>query len=116
MALVGVGIVLWTSEEGKEGRITFDGGEDLSFPNPDGVGQPEWHPFTVEGEEFLWRKYPSWQRTNEERAVRCWTLEVARTPMFIGVGTAYQGRDAVVGVEQAIALVRVCKEKGGPPL
>ncbi|MGO8998275.1 MAG: DUF6968 family protein [Polyangiaceae bacterium] len=116
MALVGVGIVLRTSEEGKEGRITFDGGEDLFFPNPDGVGQPEWHPFTVEGEEFLWRKYPSWQRTNEERAVRCWTLEVARTPTSIGVGTAYQGRDAVVGVEQAIALVRVCKEKGGPPL
>ena len=116
LALVHAGIELRTCEEGRAGRITFYGGTELFFPSVEGVSQPEWHPFTVDGEELLWRKYPSWQRANEAKPVRAWTLEVARAPNAIGVGTSFVGRDAVVGVEQAIALVRLCKEQGGPPL
>jgi hypothetical protein len=114
LALVGVGVELRSSDEGKDGRLTLHGEPELSFPSAEQLTAPEWHTFVVDGETLHWRRYPSWQRTAEGTLTRCWTLEVARRPNALGVGTSYP-YGTVVGQEQALALVRFCREKG-PPL
>ncbi len=113
LALVGVGVELRSSDEGKAGRITFGADADLCFPNAEQLTEPEWHPFIVDGDTLHWRTYPSWQETAEETLTRCWTLEVARRPNALGVGTSYPF-GTVVGQEQAHALVRLCREQGTP--
>jgi hypothetical protein len=115
LALVGVGVELRSSDEGKAGRITFNGKADLGFPSADQLTEPEWHPFIVDGETLHWRTYPSWQQTAEETLTRCCTLEVARRPNALGVGRSYPF-GTVVGQEQAHALVRLCREQGTPIL
>jgi hypothetical protein len=114
LAMVGVGVDLQTSKEGKAGRLALYGEPELGFPPAEQVTRPEWHPFVVDGEDLHWRRYPSWQQTADETFVRSWTLEVARRPdAQLGVGTYYP-KSAEVGVEQALALVRLCKEQKTP--
>jgi hypothetical protein len=114
LALVGVGVDLRTSEEGKAGRLALYGEPELGFPPAEQLGRPEWHPFVVDGQELHWRRYPFWQRTPDETSVACWMLEVARRPdAELGVGTCFP-KNAEVGAEQAHALVRLCKEQKMP--
>lgn len=113
LALVGVGVELRTSAEGKEGRLAFNGEKDLSFPSAEQLSEPEWHEFIVDGETLHWRTYPSWQKTAEGALTRSSALEVARRPNGLGAGTSYP-YGTVVGQEQARALARFCREQGTP--
>jgi hypothetical protein len=115
LALVGAGVDLRTSEEGKAGRITFCGEADLFFPPAEQLTHPEWHLFTVDGEDFHWRRYPSWRRDDKGSWERRWSLEVARRADTLGVGTTFPEK-TVVGIEQARDLVRLAKEHGQPIL
>jgi hypothetical protein len=85
------------------------------LPRPDQLRQPEWHPVRIDGEELHWRKYPSWQCGDDGSWQRCWSLEVARSPNALGVGSSYPA-GTVVGEEHVRALVRVVKEHGEPIL
>jgi hypothetical protein len=75
--------------------------------------EPEWHAFTVDGEAFHWRTYPSKQQTNDGPRQRCELLEVARAPNVPGVGTSYAA-GTVVREEDAVALVGLFKSHGRP--
>jgi uncharacterized protein DUF6968 len=37
LAMNSIGVVLYTSDEWKEGRLTWNGGKDLGFPLPDSL-------------------------------------------------------------------------------
>jgi hypothetical protein len=111
LALMKAGVDLRTSEEGMSGRLTRFGTPDLGSPPVEQATRPEWRAFMVDGEEFHWRRCRFWQRTADDTFVRCWMLEDAE----LGVGTAYP-KDAEVGVEEARALVRLCKEREMPLL
>jgi hypothetical protein len=56
---------------------------------------------------------PSFQREETGTWRRSWSLEVARRPGALGVGT-YHSFDTVVGVEHARELVRLAREQGMP--
>jgi len=113
LALVGAGVALRSSDEGEAGRIRFRGEADLFFPNAEQLTEPRWHSFVVDGETLHWRMYPSWQQIDKETLKRCVTLEVARRPNALGVGTSFPF-GTVVGQERAHALVRLCREQGNP--
>jgi hypothetical protein len=72
---------------------------------------PPWHRFHVDGETFHWRTYSSQQQSDEEPPERCENLDVARLPDAQGVGTSFPA-GTLVGEEQAVALVRLFKERG----
>ena len=113
LALAGVGMLLRTSPEGRNGRITFNGGADLFFPNLEAVVQPEWHVFEVDGDELQWAAYSSLHQTADKTWSRSWILHVARVPPY-GVSTTYP-EETVLGVEHARSLARLVKERGHSP-
>ncbi len=73
--------------------------------------EPRWRVFHVDGERFYWRTYSSPQQSDEEPPERCENLDVTRLPDAQGVGTSFPN-GTLVGEEQAVALVRLFKERG----
>jgi hypothetical protein len=113
LGLVGAGLHLRHSPEGRAGRITFGGGPDLFLPPAEGVADPEWHGFEMDGRPLHWRRYAAWHQEPDGRWTRHWALEVTSRPGALGIGATHPAETSV-GVEHARALVRLAEESDHP--